>query len=95
MTRGSAGTRAERRDAVPWPAATRARRTPSLAWRQPLAFTADDRAAVQAFHDAAVKAGAEVLHAPRVWPEYPPTYFAAFVRDPDGNNVEVVCHTPE
>ncbi|MBQ1039858.1 MULTISPECIES: VOC family protein [Micromonospora] len=60
-----------------------------------LAFTADDRATVQAFHDAAVKAGAEVLHAPRVWPEYHPTYFAAFVRDPDGNNVEAVCHAPE
>ncbi|MET7706943.1 VOC family protein [Micromonospora sp. NPDC005413] len=60
-----------------------------------LAFTADDRAAVQAFHDAAVKAGAEVLHAPRIWPEYHRTYFAAFVRDPDGNNVEAVCHAPE
>ncbi|WP_410809591.1 VOC family protein [Micromonospora sp. 067-2] len=60
-----------------------------------LAFTADDRATVQAFHDAAVRAGAEVLHAPRVWPEYHPTYFAAFVRDPDGNNVEAVCHAPE
>ncbi|MCG5468725.1 VOC family protein [Micromonospora sp. LAH09] len=60
-----------------------------------VAFTADDRATVQAFHDAAVKAGAEVLHAPRVWPEYHPTYFAAFVRDPDGNNVEAVCHAPE
>lgn len=60
-----------------------------------LAFTAPDRAAVQAFHDAAVAAGAEVLHALRVWPEYHPTYFGAFVRDPDGNNVEAVCHAPE
>ncbi|MFG2166980.1 VOC family protein [Micromonospora chersina] len=60
-----------------------------------IAFTAPDRAAVQAFHDAAVAAGAEVLHAPRVWPEYHPTYFGAFVRDPDGNNVEAVCHRPE
>jgi catechol 2,3-dioxygenase-like lactoylglutathione lyase family enzyme len=59
-----------------------------------LAFTADDRATVVAFHDAAVAAGAEVLHAPRVWPEYHPTYFGAFVRDPDGNNVEAVCHKP-
>ncbi|MFJ6195383.1 VOC family protein [Micromonospora sp. NPDC092111] len=60
-----------------------------------IAFTARDRAAVRAFHDAAVAAGAEVLHAPRVWPEYHPTYFGAFVRDPDGNNVEAVCHAPE
>lgn len=60
-----------------------------------IAFTAPDRATVDAFHDAAVAAGAEVLHAPRVWPEYHPTYYGAFVRDPDGNNVEAVCHTPE
>jgi catechol 2,3-dioxygenase-like lactoylglutathione lyase family enzyme len=57
-----------------------------------LAFAAPDRAAVQAFFDAAVGAGATVLHEPRVWPEYHPTYFGAFVRDPDGNNVEAVCH---
>jgi catechol 2,3-dioxygenase-like lactoylglutathione lyase family enzyme len=60
-----------------------------------VAFAALDRAAVQAFFDAAVAAGAEVLHEPRVWPEYHPDYFGAFVRDPDGNNVEAVCHTPE
>ncbi len=60
-----------------------------------IAFVAVDRAAVKAFFDAAVTAGAEVLHAPRVWPEYHPNYFGAFVRDPDGNNVEAVCHTPE
>jgi catechol 2,3-dioxygenase-like lactoylglutathione lyase family enzyme len=59
-----------------------------------LAFTAPDRAAVQAFFDAAVAHGAEVLHEPRVWPEYHEHYFGAFVRDPDGNNVEAVCHTP-
>ena len=60
-----------------------------------IAFTAPDRAAVVAFHDAAVARGAEVLHAPKVWPEYHATYFGAFVRDPDGNNVEAVCHAPE
>jgi catechol 2,3-dioxygenase-like lactoylglutathione lyase family enzyme len=60
-----------------------------------IAFTAPDRAAVQAFFDAAVSAGAEVLHEPRVWPEYHANYFGAFVRDPDGNNVEAVCHRPE
>ena len=60
-----------------------------------IAFTARDRAAVRAFFDAAVATGAEVLHEPRVWPEYHPTYYGAFVRDPDGNNVEAVCHLPE
>ena len=60
-----------------------------------LAFTAPDRAAVRAFFEAAVAHGAEVLHEPRVWPEYHPNYYGAFVRDPDGNNVEAVCHQPE
>lgn len=59
-----------------------------------LAFRAPDRAAVTAFFDAAVAAGAEVLHEPRLWPEYHEHYFGAFVRDPDGNNVEAVCHAP-
>ena len=60
-----------------------------------LAFRAPDREAVQAFRDAAVAAGAEVLHEPRVWPEYHAGYFGAFVRDPDGNNVEAVHHTAD
>jgi catechol 2,3-dioxygenase-like lactoylglutathione lyase family enzyme len=60
-----------------------------------IAFTAPDRAAVDAFHAAASAAGAESLHEPRVWPEYHPNYYGAFVRDPDGNNVEAVCHQPE
>jgi catechol 2,3-dioxygenase-like lactoylglutathione lyase family enzyme len=60
-----------------------------------VAFRAPDRAAVRAFFDAAVADGAEVLHEPRVWPEYHEHYYGAFVRDPDGNNVEAVCHTPE
>lgn len=59
-----------------------------------LAFTAADRRAVYAFRDAAVGAGAEVLHEPRVFRDYHPSYFAAFVRDPDGNNLEAVCHAP-
>ena len=59
-----------------------------------IAFMAADRAAVRAFFDAAVATGAEVLHEPRVWPEYHSTYYGAFVRDPDGNNVEAVCHAP-
>ena len=60
-----------------------------------IAFAAADRATVRAFFEAAVAAGAEVLHEPRVWPEYHATYYGAFVRDPDGNNVEAVCHLPE
>jgi catechol 2,3-dioxygenase-like lactoylglutathione lyase family enzyme len=58
-----------------------------------IAFTAADRAAVRAFFQAALRVGAEVLHEPRVWPEYHDDYYGAFVRDPDGNNVEAVCHT--
>ena len=58
-----------------------------------IAFFATDRATVHAFFDAAVASGAEVLHEPRVWPEYHPNYYGAFVRDPDGNNVEAVCHS--
>jgi catechol 2,3-dioxygenase-like lactoylglutathione lyase family enzyme len=58
-----------------------------------LAFSAADRAAVRAFFDAAVAAGSEVLHEPRLWPEYHEHYYGAFVRDPDGNNVEAVHHT--
>ena len=60
-----------------------------------LAFRAADRAAVRAFFDAAVAGGGEVLHEPRLWPEYHEHYYGAFVRDPDGNNVEAVCHFPE
>jgi len=60
-----------------------------------IAFTAPNRAAVRAFFDAAVASGAEVLHEPREWPEYHQHYYGAFVRDPDGNNVEAVSHGPE
>ena len=60
-----------------------------------LAFAAPDRPAVRAFFDAAMAAGAEVLHEPRLWPEYHPDYYGTFVRDPDGNNVEAVCHAPQ
>jgi catechol 2,3-dioxygenase-like lactoylglutathione lyase family enzyme len=57
-----------------------------------LAFRAADRGAVDAVHRAAVAAGAEVLHAPREWPEYHPGYYGVFLRDLDGHNVEAVCH---
>jgi catechol 2,3-dioxygenase-like lactoylglutathione lyase family enzyme len=59
-----------------------------------IAFAAPDRATVRAFFEAAVGLGAEVLHEPRVRPEYHADYYGAFVRDPDGNNVEAVCHAP-
>jgi catechol 2,3-dioxygenase-like lactoylglutathione lyase family enzyme len=60
-----------------------------------IAFEAEDRAAVRSFFEAAVGRRATALHAPRVWPEYHATYYGAFVRDPDGNNVEAVCHRRE
>jgi catechol 2,3-dioxygenase-like lactoylglutathione lyase family enzyme len=60
-----------------------------------VAFTAADRLAVRAFFDAAVETRAEVLYEPRLWPEYHENYYGAFVRDPDGNNVEAVCHDRE
>lgn len=63
-----------------------------LAGELHLAFTVADRAVVDAVHEAAVAAGAEVLHAPREWPEYHPGYYAVFVRDLDGHNVEAVAH---
>ena len=59
-----------------------------------LAFSAPDRAAVRAFVEAARVNGAEILHEPKVWPEYDAAYYGGFVRDPDGNNVEAVCRAP-
>jgi catechol 2,3-dioxygenase-like lactoylglutathione lyase family enzyme len=59
-----------------------------------VAFTAESHAAVHAFFDAAVAAGAEALHEPRAWPEYHEHYYGAYVRDPEGNNIEAVCHQP-
>ncbi len=60
-----------------------------------IAFTAPDRAAVRAFHEAAIAAGAKDYGEPGLWPRYHPNYYGAFVIDPDGNNVEAVLHTPE
>jgi catechol 2,3-dioxygenase-like lactoylglutathione lyase family enzyme len=59
-----------------------------------VAFAAPDRSTVDAFFEAAVTFGADVLYAPRLWPEYHPNYYGAFERDPEGNNVEAVCHLP-
>jgi catechol 2,3-dioxygenase-like lactoylglutathione lyase family enzyme len=60
-----------------------------------LAFSAGDRATVDAFHAAALAFGAEVLHAPRIFPEYHEHYYGAFIRDLDGHNIEAVCHQSE
>jgi predicted lactoylglutathione lyase len=60
-----------------------------------IAFAAASRAQVDAFFAAAVANGAEVLHEPRIHEEYHENYYGAFVRDPDGNNVEAVSHRPE
>lgn len=58
-----------------------------------IAFSAPDAEHVRAFYAAALELGAESLHEPRMWPEYHETYYGGFVRDPDGNNVEAVCHS--
>jgi catechol 2,3-dioxygenase-like lactoylglutathione lyase family enzyme len=60
-----------------------------------VAFAAPDRAAVRAFHQAALAAGGRDNGPPGLRPEYHPTYYGAFVLDPDGHNVEAVCHKPE
>lgn len=57
-----------------------------------IAFRAKTRDAVRVFHVAGSEAGAEILHEPRVFPEYHPHYFGAFIRDLDGHNIEAVCH---
>ena len=59
------------------------------------AFTANSRADVDAFYAAAMAAGGKDNGAPGLRPHYHATYYGAFVRDPDGNNIEVVCHAPE
>lgn len=60
-----------------------------------VAFASPDRATVDAFHKAAIAAGGRDNGAPGLRPEYHPNYYGAFVYDPDGNNVEAVCHRPE
>ena len=59
-----------------------------------VALAAEDRATVDAFHAAAVEAGGTDNGPPGLREHYHPTYYGAFVLDPDGNNIEAVCHTP-
>jgi catechol 2,3-dioxygenase-like lactoylglutathione lyase family enzyme len=57
-----------------------------------VAFAARDRAAVDAFYETAIAAGATDNGAPGLRPHYHPNYYGAFVLDPDGHNIEAVCH---
>jgi catechol 2,3-dioxygenase-like lactoylglutathione lyase family enzyme len=71
-----------------------------IAQREPLgtgthvAFASPDRATVDAFYDAAMAAGGKDNGPAGLRPDYHEHYYAAFVHDPDGNNVEAVCHKP-
>jgi catechol 2,3-dioxygenase-like lactoylglutathione lyase family enzyme len=60
-----------------------------------VAFAARTRDEVRAFHEAALRAGGRDNGAPGIRAQYHPDYYAAFVLDPDGHNVEAVCHTPQ
>jgi catechol 2,3-dioxygenase-like lactoylglutathione lyase family enzyme len=71
--------------------AARERVTPSAH----IAFAAPDRATVDAFHAAALAAGGRDNGEPGPRPIYHEHYYGAFVLDPDGNNIEAVCHRPE
>jgi catechol 2,3-dioxygenase-like lactoylglutathione lyase family enzyme len=59
-----------------------------------VAFRTEDRASVDAFHAAAVAAGGKDNGGPGIREIYHPSYYGAFVLDPDGNNIEAVCHSP-
>ncbi|WP_337266480.1 VOC family protein [Oryzifoliimicrobium ureilyticus] len=62
---------------------------------QHIAFAAHNRAAVDAFYQAALTAGGKDNGKPGLRPQYHADYYGAFVFDPDGNNIEAVCHMPE
>jgi catechol 2,3-dioxygenase-like lactoylglutathione lyase family enzyme len=59
-----------------------------------VAFAVDSRATVDEWHAAALAAGATDNGAPGVREIYHPNYYGAYVLDPDGNNIEAVCHRP-
>ena len=60
-----------------------------------IAFTAQDRATVDRFHDEAIAAGGRDNGPPGLRQNYHPNYYGAFVLDPDGHNIEAVCHAPQ
>jgi catechol 2,3-dioxygenase-like lactoylglutathione lyase family enzyme len=68
------------------------RRTGEKSGHLHIAFTAENRQQVEAFHRAALEAGAKDNGAPGLRPNYTGQYYAAFVMSPDGHNIEVVCH---
>jgi catechol 2,3-dioxygenase-like lactoylglutathione lyase family enzyme len=59
-----------------------------------IAFTAPDRATVDRFHEEAIAAGGRDNGVPGIRPHYHANYYGAFVLDPDGHNIEAVCHAP-
>jgi catechol 2,3-dioxygenase-like lactoylglutathione lyase family enzyme len=60
-----------------------------------IAFAAADRATVDRFYEAAITAGGRDNGPPGIRPNYHPNYYGAFVLDPDGHNIEAVCHLPQ
>jgi catechol 2,3-dioxygenase-like lactoylglutathione lyase family enzyme len=60
-----------------------------------LAFASRDRQAVDEFHAAALSAGGQDNGPPGLRVDYHPNYYGAFVLDPDGHNIEAVCHRPQ
>jgi catechol 2,3-dioxygenase-like lactoylglutathione lyase family enzyme len=60
-----------------------------------IAFAAENREQVRSFHRAALAAGGRDNGAPGIRTKYHPDYYGAFVFDPDGHNIEAVCHRPE
>lgn len=60
-----------------------------------IAFVAENRTQVNAFHEAALKAGGKDNGSPGIREIYHPNYYGAFVIGPDGHNIEAVCHQPE
>ncbi|WP_407166893.1 VOC family protein [Bradyrhizobium sp. ORS 111] len=60
-----------------------------------IAFTASDRATVDRFYEDAIKAGGRDNGRPGIRPHYHANYYGAFVLDPDGHNIEAVCHAPQ
>lgn len=70
------------------------RLTPTVAGPAHVAFVAESRAQVDAFHRAAIDAGGTDEGGPGLRPHYHEHYYGAFVRDPDGHNIELVIHKP-
>ena len=70
-------------------------RGPVVSGRLHVAFEAESRASVDAFYESALEAGGTSNGAPGLRAQYGEDYYAAFVSDPDGHNIEAVCRRPE